>query len=63
MSSLTFVLLFGISYGLVLALIAIGLVVTMGLMRVTNLAHGAFAAIGGYVSTGLKWGCRFPLRS
>jgi branched-chain amino acid transport system permease protein len=63
MSSLTFVLLFGISYGLVLALIAIGLVVTMGLMRVTNLAHGAFAAIGGYVSTGLmaKAGVPFPL--
>jgi branched-chain amino acid transport system permease protein len=63
MSSLTFVLLFGISYGLVLALIAIGLVVTMGLMRVTNLAHGAFAAIGGYVSTGLmtKAGVPFPV--
>jgi branched-chain amino acid transport system permease protein len=63
MSSLTFVLLFGISYGLVLALIAIGLVVTMGLMRVTNLAHGAFAAIGGYVSAGLitKAGVPFPL--
>jgi branched-chain amino acid transport system permease protein len=63
MSSLTFVLLFGVSYGLVLALIAIGLVVTMGLMRVTNLAHGAFAAIGGYVSTGLmtKAGVPFPL--
>jgi branched-chain amino acid transport system permease protein len=47
----------------VLALIAIGLVVTMGLMRVTNLAHGAFAAIGGYVSTGLmtKAGVPFPL--
>ena len=63
MSSLTFVVLFGVSYGLVLALIAIGLVVTMGLMRVTNLAHGAFAAIGGYVSTGLmtKAGVPFPV--
>jgi branched-chain amino acid transport system permease protein len=61
MSSLTFVLLFGISYGLVLALIAIGLVVTMGLMRVTNLAHGAFAAIGGYVSTGLMTNAGVPL--
>ena len=30
--------------------IAIGLVVTMGLMRVINLAHGAFAVIGGYLT-------------
>jgi branched-chain amino acid transport system permease protein len=63
MSSIAFVILYGVSYGLVLALIAIGLVVTMGLMRVTNLAHGAFAAIGGYLSTGLmvKGGMPFPL--
>jgi branched-chain amino acid transport system permease protein len=63
MSSVAFVFLYGVSYGLVLALIAIGLVVTMGLMRVTNLAHGAFAAIGGYLSTGLmtKMGMPFPL--
>ena len=53
MSGVTFVLLYGASYGLVLCLIAIGLVVTMGLMRVVNLAHGAFAAIGGYVAIGL----------
>ena len=37
-----------LSYGLVLFIISIGLVITMGLMRVINLAHGAFAAIGGY---------------
>jgi branched-chain amino acid transport system permease protein len=63
MASLAFILLYGISYGLVLALIGIGLVVTMGLMRVTNMAHGAFAAIGGYISTGLmvKCGVPFPL--
>jgi branched-chain amino acid transport system permease protein len=45
-----FILLYGLSYGLVLCLIALGLVVTMGLMRVINLAHGAFAAIGGYLA-------------
>jgi branched-chain amino acid transport system permease protein len=33
----------------------------MGLMRVTNLAHGAFAAIGGYVSTGLMTNAGVPL--
>ncbi len=58
MSGLTFILLYGASYGLVLCLIALGLVVTMGLMRVINLAHGAFAAIGGYAAIGLmqSWG-------
>jgi branched-chain amino acid transport system permease protein len=45
-----FILLYGLSYGLVLFTIAIGLVITMGLMRVMNLAHGAFAAIGGYLA-------------
>jgi branched-chain amino acid transport system permease protein len=53
MSTLAFILLYGLSYGLVLCLIALGLVVTMGLMRVINLAHGAFAAIGGYVAISL----------
>jgi branched-chain amino acid transport system permease protein len=45
--------LYGASYGLLLCIISIGLVVTMGLMRVVNLAHGAFAAIGGYLAIGL----------
>jgi branched-chain amino acid transport system permease protein len=52
-SAVVFILLYGLSYGLVLCLIALGLVVTMGLMRVINLAHGAFAAIGGYVAISL----------
>lgn len=40
-----------IAYGMVLFIISIGLSVTMGLMRVANLAHGAFAMIGGYVAS------------
>jgi branched-chain amino acid transport system permease protein len=48
-----FIVLYGLSYGLVLCLIALGLVITMGLMRVINLAHGAFAAIGGYLAISL----------
>src|SRR5260221_9491599 len=48
-----FILLYGLSYGLVLFTISIGLVITMGVMRVMNLAHGAFAAIGGYLAVGL----------
>ncbi|HSV80818.1 MAG TPA: branched-chain amino acid ABC transporter permease [Ramlibacter sp.] len=53
MHAVAFILLYGLSYGLVLCLIALGLVITMGLMRVVNLAHGAFAAIGGYLAISL----------
>jgi branched-chain amino acid transport system permease protein len=52
-SSMAFIVLYGVSYGLVLFTISVGLVITMGLMRVMNLAHGAFAAIGGYLAVGL----------
>src|ERR1700675_1854699 len=38
----------GLAYGSLLFLISIGLSVTMGLMNFINLAHGAFAMLGGY---------------
>jgi branched-chain amino acid transport system permease protein len=53
LSAALFVVLYGVSYGLVLFTIAIGLVITMGLMQIVNLAHGAFAAIGGYLAVSL----------
>lgn len=40
----------GVAYGSLLFLISIGLSVTMGLMNFVNLAHGAFAMLGGYVA-------------
>src|SRR5512132_2803189 len=43
------VLFDGIAYGSLLFIISIGLGVTMGLMNFINLAHGAFAMLGGYV--------------
>src|SRR5215831_3959702 len=43
------VLFDGVAYGSLLFLMAIGLSVTMGLMNFVNLAHGAFAMVGGYV--------------
>lgn len=43
----------GLAYGMVLFIISVGLTITMGLMRVVNLAHGAFAMIGGYVAAAL----------
>ena len=39
----------GVAYGLLLFLISVGLSVTLGLMNFVNLAHGAFAMLGGYV--------------
>ncbi|HWD15246.1 MAG TPA: branched-chain amino acid ABC transporter permease [Casimicrobiaceae bacterium] len=43
------VLFDGIAYGSLLFIIAVGLSVTLGLMNFVNLAHGAFAMVGGYV--------------
>ncbi len=40
----------GIAYGMLLFILALGLSVTMGLMNFINLAHGAFAMVGGYLT-------------
>ncbi len=40
----------GIAYGMLLFVLACGLAVTLGLMNFINLAHGAFAMVGGYVT-------------
>src|SRR5437762_4402131 len=48
LGNLVGVLFDGIAYGSLLFIISIGLSVTMGLMNFVNLAHGAFAMLGGY---------------
>ncbi len=40
----------GIAYGMLLFILAVGLAVTLGLMNFINLAHGAFAMAGGYIT-------------
>ncbi len=57
------VLLDGIAYGMLLFVLACGLSVTLGLMNFVNLAHGAFAMAGGYVTVVLvnAWGVPFLL--
>ena len=40
----------GIAYGMLLFVVACGLSVTLGLMNFVNLAHGAFAMAGGYIT-------------
>jgi branched-chain amino acid transport system permease protein len=44
------ILLDGVAYGMLLFVLAAGLSVTLGLMNFINLAHGAFAMVGGYVT-------------
>lgn len=40
----------GIAYGMLLFILACGLTITLGLMNFINLAHGAFAMAGGYIT-------------
>ena len=53
----------GIAYGMLLFVLACGLAVTLGLMNFVNLAHGAFAMAGGYVTAVLmnRFGVPFLL--
>lgn len=53
LAATTSVLFHGVAFAMVLYLISVGLSVTMGLMGFVNLAHGAFAMLGGYVLTTL----------
>ena len=43
------VFVLGLSFGLILFLLASGMTLTMGLMRIVNMAHGALYMVGGYV--------------
>ena len=55
------ILIDGLTYGMVLFIIAVGMSITLGLMRFINLAHGAFAMIGGYLTAALtrEWDWSF----
>ncbi len=53
----------GVAYGMLLFILACGLSITLGLMNFVNLAHGAFAMAGGYVTVILmnRYGISFYL--
>ena len=56
-----FTILFdGVAYGMLLFVLACGLAVTLGLMNFVNLAHGAFAMAGGYITVVLVNRLGFP---
>jgi branched-chain amino acid transport system permease protein len=42
-------LVIGVAEGMILALIALGLVLTYGMMRIVNMAHGAFLMLGAFI--------------
>jgi branched-chain amino acid transport system permease protein len=48
------VLFDGFAYGMLLFLLSVGLSVTLGMMNFVNLAHCAFAMLGGYVAVTLN---------
>ena len=58
LSTIATLLVDGVSYGMILFLISAGLTVTLGVMRVANLAHCAFAMVGGYLAMAVvdAWG-------
>ena len=55
------ILIDGVAYAMVLFMITIGLSMTMGLMRVINLAHGAFAMAGGFLAAALPGALGLPV--
>lgn len=54
------VLFDGIAYGMLLFVLSVGLSVTLGLMNFVNLAHCAFAMVGGYVTVMLLQDGHWP---
>jgi len=45
----------GISYGALLFLLASGLTLIFGVMRIVNLSHGAYFLLGGYIALSVIW--------
>ena len=45
----------GISYGALLFLLASGLSLIFGVMRIVNLAHGSYFMLGGYIGLSVVW--------
>ncbi len=60
LSKIAFIAIYGASFGMILFSLSVGLAVTMGVMRVINLAHGAFAATGAYLAVGFMTRASLP---
>src|SRR4051794_34084658 len=53
LAALVSIVFHGLAFAMVLYIVSVGLSLTMGLMGFVNLAHGAFAMAGGYVTVTL----------
>ena len=52
----------GVSYGALLFLLAGGLSLIFGMMRIVNMTHGSYYLLGGYVGLTVIWQTKnFPL--
>src|SRR5690348_2091022 len=51
----------GVAYGMILFLMSVGLTITLGVMRIANLAHCGFAMVGGYIGYALATRAGLPL--
>src|ERR1700678_756119 len=60
LDALVSILFHGLAFAMVLYIVSVGLSLTMGLMGFVNLAHGAFAMVGGYVAITLMNAYHFP---
>jgi branched-chain amino acid transport system permease protein len=60
MQGLVQILFNGVAYGMLLFLMSVGLSITLGMMNFANLAHGAFAMLGGYVTATLMIKAGWP---
>lgn len=63
MNQLANIAIDGLAYGMVLFMLAVGLSMTLGLMRVVNLAHGAFAMLGGFMAAYLPTRLGLPIEA
>jgi branched-chain amino acid transport system permease protein len=53
LAALVSIVFHGLAFAMVLYIVSVGLSLTMGLMGFVNLAHGAFAMAGGYITVSL----------
>ncbi len=53
LAALVSILFHGVAFAMILYVVSVGLSLTMGLMGFVNLAHGAFAMVGGYITVTL----------
>jgi len=60
LAALVSILFHGLAFAMILYIVSVGLSLTMGLMGFVNLAHGAFAMIGGYIAVTLMNAYQVP---